>query len=295
MNVGIKKLKGMEEQISIMDSESSWGICKKAINDHRMDSVSIQLENFKISSYELRIKNLWENHGNASWFLIDRIANREVPIVDSASFIYTFHVTAENLSEIQNRFLLIQKPIQILSVNDVNLSGHISDKNLHHLHIHSRSWEDILEISIEKSLNGRDYQLLNTWKNRIEFFNLDSIKYSYRTNEPSVFYRLKMKDYSSNNHYGKILIFRNAEKFSKLSALKKGDDILVQLDADQSGAGELLLYDCNGSRVKGLKINYLGGRNQFNINNISTLSQGIYRVVLYRDTGEKMHTSLNLF
>ena len=152
--------------------------------------------------------------------------------------------------------------------------------------------KDVLSFDVERSFDGRFFQTVGHVDADVEirqfasYTTLDDL--THVAVQPAVYYRLKLNKTNGGLSYSKIIRIPYGFMLTRLSIAPNPvhDMMQVSLNSLNNGTMELYLYDMSGKVVRKTKSDLQVGVNVIGVDNLSSLQNGMYLVVI--STGKEI-------
>ncbi|HET9824069.1 MAG TPA: T9SS type A sorting domain-containing protein, partial [Chitinophagaceae bacterium] len=152
--------------------------------------------------------------------------------------------------------------------------------------------KDISYFDVERSFDGRYFDFVSQVNadpdigSSATYSTYDDL--SHFSVQPAVYYRLKMKKTNGGMSYSKTIRIPYGFMLSRLSVAPNPvrDMMQVSFNSLQNGTMQLYLYDMSGKVVRTIRTDMQTGVNVIGIDNLSSLQNGMYLIVV--STGDQI-------
>jgi hypothetical protein len=178
-----------------------------------------------------------------------------------------------------------------LDNNVLTFNGAINN-NVTKLHWSVAQNKDVSSFDIERSFDGRFFQAVGHVDADADISQFATYSTSDDLSQvpvqSAVYYRLKLNKASGGFNYSRIIRIPYGFVLTKLSIAPNPvhDMMQINLNSLYSGTMQLYLYDMSGKVVRQLKGDLQAGVNVIGIDNLSSLQNGMYLVVI--STGQEI-------
>jgi hypothetical protein len=146
--------------------------------------------------------------------------------------------------------------------------------------------KDVSYFEVERSFDGRFFEFVNRTDADPE--QAQSASYTvyddltHLSLQPAVYYRLKLKNANGSISYSKIIRIPYGSVVTRMSIAPNPvhDMMQVTINTANKNVMELCMYDMSGKAIRKIKTDLQSGVNVVTVDNLSTLQNGMYLVVV---------------
>jgi hypothetical protein len=254
------------------------------------DTIFYNMENLSKQTYKLLF--IPEKiHTGMEAFLFDEYLKTETQINLKDTSSIDFSITSDASSAMDNRFLLVFKPILI----PIEISFKASQKNANvFLEWKIKNEIDVKEYHIEHSSDGINFSLLEI----ISASNNSTGSYNQVHRQPlngANYYRIKIAKIAGNFEYSEIVKILIPGIFSSINIYPNpilGENINLLFLNQSKGNYQLRLINSAGQIMSFKEINFPGGNDLQTLPFKKNMAHGIYYVEIKKPYGEKQRLKL---
>lgn len=275
----VLKLKNSSENFGIFSEGKLLSIeARQTYNP--FDTLQYQLNNVRIQSYQLKINTHVDSISTLMPIMVDRYTNMQYPLnwIDSTTI--NFNVSSNPLSYASNRFYMLMKPVAILPLDKIELSGTNINSKTNKLLFKVYNPNFIKQYEIQKSTNGNKYSTISIIslnsnnQNQTDFEFLDQSLLS-NTN----FYRIKVVNIDGSVQYSNLI--KIASKFRDFDITMptnviSNNQILLLIQSSTKVKLQYFIVDETGRMLQSNNLIYQIGSQQNTISINANLPKGIY-------------------
>jgi hypothetical protein len=217
--------------------------------------------------------------------MVDRYTNIQYPLNWMDSLTINFNVSSNPLSYASNRFYMLMKPVAVLPLDKIELTGaNINNKNNKLLFkVYNPSF--IKQYEIQRSTNGNEFStisIISLNSNNQHQTDFEFLDQSFVSN--TNFYRIKVVNIDESFQYSNSIKIGSKIKdvnITMSSNVILNNQISLLLNSATKGNLNYFIADEAGRILQSNKLNYQIGSQQITININANLPEGIYFLKLF--------------
>jgi hypothetical protein len=277
------KLKNSSENFGIISEGKLLSIeARKSFNP--LDTLQFQLNNVRTQSYQLKINTHVDSISTFTPVIVDRYTSIQYPLNWSDSLTINFNVNSNPLSYVSNRFYMLMKPIAILPLDKIELTGYNINSKTNKLLFKVYNPSFIKQYEVQKSTNGTEFSSISTIslninnQHQTDFEFLDKAFVS-NTN----FYRIKVVNIDGSSEFSNSM--KIASKIKDFDIIMptnviSNNQISLFIQSVSKGNLNYFLLDELGRILQSNHVKFQNGAQQNLININANLPKGIYYLKL---------------
>ncbi len=280
----VLKLKNSSENFGIF-SEGKFLSIEARQSYNSFDTLQYQLNNVRNQSYRLMIKTNVDSISMLTPIMVDRYTHIQYPLNWMDSLIINFNVNNEPLSYASNRFYILMKPVAILPLDKIELTGNnINDKtNKLHFKVHNPNF--IKQYEVQRSKNGTEFSTISTIslntnnQNQTVFEFLDQLLSSNIN-----FYRIKVINIDGSFQFSNSIKIANKIKdfyITMPSNFISNNQISLHMQSVSKGIFNYFIVDEVGRILQSDNVEFQKGAQKNTININANLPKGVYFLKLF--------------
>ncbi len=280
----VLKLKNGSENFGIFSEGKFLSIeARQSYNPY--DTLQYQLNNVRIQPYQLKINLHVDSINTLMPVMVDRYTNIQYPLNWMDSLTINFNVSSNPLSYASNRFYMLMKPVAVLPLDKIELTGsNINNKN-NKLLFKVYNPNFIKQYEIQRSTTGNNFSTisiisLNT--NNQHQTDFEYVDQSLLSN--TNFYRIKVINIDGSFQYSNTIKIVSKHKdfdITMSSNVILNNQISLLINSAKKGNLNYFIADEAGRMLQYNKFNYQIGSQQITININASLPKGIYFLNLF--------------
>jgi len=287
-----------EDVLKLKNSSENFGIISEgkllAIEARQscipFDTLQYQLSNVRIQSYQLKI-NLHANSINTLIpIMVDRYTNIEYPLNWIDSLTINFNVSTNPLSYSPNRFYMLMKPIAILPLDKIELTGTGINSKFNKLLFKVYNANFIKQYEIQRSKTGKDFSTISIISSKansqhqtdFEFLDQSLVR---NTN----FYRIKVVNIDGSLQYSNSIKITSKIKDFDITLptnVISNNQITFFIESVSKGNLNYIIADESGRLLQSDFMKFQNGAQENTININTNLPRGVYFIELFVKNNE---------
>jgi hypothetical protein len=275
----VLKLKNSSENFGIFSADKLLSI--EARQSYiPFDTLQYQLNNVRIQPYQLKINLHVDSINTLMPVMVDRYTNIQYPLNWMDSLTINISVSNNPLSYASNRFYMLMKPVAVLPLDKIELTGANINNKTNKLLFKVYNPSFIKQYEIQRSKTGNNFSTisiiaLNTNnQHQTDFYYVDQ---SLITN--SNFYRIKVVNIDGSVQYSNLInIASKIKEFdaTMTTSVISNNQVSLLIQSKNKGNVQFFVVDELGRIMQSDKFVYQIGTQQNRININANLSKGIY-------------------
>jgi len=283
------KLKNSSENFGIFSEGKLLSIeARQSYNP--FDTLQYQLSNVRIQSYQLKI-NLHANSINTLIpIMVDRYTNIEYALNWIDSLTINFNVSTNPLSYAPNRFYMLMKPIAILPLDKIELTGTGINSKFNKLLFKVYNANFVKQYEIQRSKTGNDFStisIISSNANNQHQTDFEFLDHSLVSNIN--FYRIKVLNIDGSYQYSNSIKVASKNKYFDINMPNKrisNNQIAFFIESVNNGNLSYIIADESGRLLQTDHVKFQNGFHENKININTNLSKGIYFLKLFIENNE---------
>lgn len=278
------KLKNSSENFGIISEGKLLSIeARKSYNP--LDTLQFQINNVKTQSYQLKIFTHVDSISTFTPVMVDRYTSIQYPLNWSDSLTINFNVNSTPLSYVSNRFYMLMKPIAILPLDKIELTGYNINSKTNKLLFKVYNPSFIKQYEVQKSTNRTEFSSISTIslninnQHQTDFEFLDKAFVS-NTN----FYRIKVVNIDGSSEFSNSIKIASKIKdfdITMLTNVISNNQITLLIQSVSKGNLNCFLVDELGRILQSNQVRFQNGAQENIINIDANLPKGIYFLKLF--------------
>jgi hypothetical protein len=275
----VLKLKNSSENFGIFSEGKLLSIeARQSYNP--FDTLQYQLNNVRIQSYQLKINLHVDSINTLMPVMVDRYTNIQYPLNWMDSLTINFNISSNPLSYASNRFYMLIKPVAILPLDKIELTGANINNKTNKLLFKVYNPNFIKQYEIQRSTTGNNFTTISTISLNINNQHQDDFEYIDQSCiSSSNFYRIKVVNIDGSFQYSNLINITNKFKdfdITMSTNLISNNQVSLIIQSKNKGNVQFFVVDEIGRVMQSDKFAYLKGTQQNTINLNPHLSKGIY-------------------
>lgn len=255
------------------------------------DTINLKLIAMTVKNYKLTLISSQLDNANRVAVLLDRYLNTEAPVNMDGTSEYFFSVNTNPASYAENRFTILFNTTSTLAVNNVNLNA-LLDKQDVLLTWQTADVNNINEFTIERSLNGVEFNLIRTLK----FSDCQKTNDMYcwkdiLPNASILYYRVAAVSNSGEKIYSSVKRIEMREvkpSITLASTILTSNFVSVEFSEQKAGEYSIYLKNSSGQLVATKTLSFEGGTSIHQIYFDKLLGRGVYFMTIVNPLNEKI-------
>jgi hypothetical protein len=282
----VLKLKNSSENFGIFSERKLLAIeARQSYNP--FDTLQYHLGNVRIQSYQLKIKLHVDSINTLMPIMVDRYTNIQYPLNWTDSLMINFNVSSNPLSYASNRFYVLMKPITILPLDKIELTGYSIDNKVNKLLFKVYNPNFIKQYEIQRSANGNDFSTISIIS--LNTNNQSQTDFEYIDQSPtsnSNFYRIKVVNIDGSVQFSNLIKIGSKHKdfdITMPSNVISNNQVSLFIQSKNNCNVQFFVVDEIGRIIQTDKFEYHKGTQQNTINLNPHLPKGIYFLKLSKE------------
>jgi len=275
----VLKLKNSSENFGIFSADKLLSIeARQSYNP--FDTLQYQLNNVRIQPYQLKINLHVDSINTLMPVMVDRYTNMQYPLNWIDSLTINFNVSSNPLSYASNRFYMLMKPVAILPLDKIELTGANINSKTNKLLFKVYNPNFIKQYEIQRSTTGNNFSTISIIalnannQSQTDFEYVDQSCIS-----SSNFYRIKVVNIDGSVQYSNLINITSKVKDFDITMptnLISNNQVSLLIQSKNKGNIQFFVVDEIGRVMQSDKFEYQKGTQQNTININPQLSKGIY-------------------
>ena len=293
-NMDVRKFMNATDNLAIKNGNYNL-IVERRPNICITDTLLLMLTGTRVAPYRFEIDPSVLNYPSIKSYLIDKYLKKETQVSLSMVTSINFEITADPLSSVANRFMIVYRinnPVRFISVTALR-----NKDNIINTFFKTENENDVNNYSIERSTNGIFFETIASQIPTAN--NFGNPYYSYidaNANASYNWYRIKANTITGDAIYSVAVMGEEAFKKQRSSINIYPNPITngefnIGFENKPFGLYRLTIFSSEGKTVFTEKIYMQSSLFNKNIN-ISGLQPGIYRLVTEHMNGERKESTL---
>ena len=275
----VLKFKNSSENFGIFSSDKLLSIeARQSYNP--FDTLQYHLNNVRIQSYQLKINLHVDSINTLMPIMVDRYTNIQYPLNWIDSLTINFTISSNPLSYASNRFYMLMKPVAILPLDKIELTGVSINTKINKLIFKVYNPNFIKQYEIQRSATGNDFSTisvisLNT--NNQSQTDFEYVDQSLISN--SNFYRIKVVNIDGSVQYSNLINIASKIKdfdITMTTNLISNNQVSLFIQSKNKGNVQFFVVDEIGRIIQSDKFVYQKGSQEKIINITPNLPKGIF-------------------
>jgi hypothetical protein len=275
----VLKLKNSSENFGIFSADKLLSI-EASQSYNPFDTLQYHLSNVRIQSYQLKINLHADSINTLMPIMVDRYTNMQYPLNWIDSLTINFNVSSNPLSYASNRFYMLMKPVAILPLDKIELTGANINSKTNKLLFKVYNPNFIKQYEIQRSTTGNNFSTisiiaLNTNnQHQTDFEYVDQSLISI-----SNFYRIKVVNIDGSVQYSNLINIASKVKdfdITMSTNVISNNQVSLFIQSKNKGKVQFFVLDEIGSVIQSEKFEYQKGAQQNTIKMPQHLPKGIY-------------------
>jgi parallel beta-helix repeat protein len=280
----VLKLKNSSENFGIFSEGKLLSIEARQFYNP-FDTLQYQLNNVRIQPYQLKINLHIDSINTLMPVMVDRYTNIQYPLNWMDSLTINFNVISNPLSYASNRFYMLMKPVAVLPLDKIELTGANINSKTNKLLFKVYNPSFIKQYEVQRTTNGNEFSTIsiislnNNNQHQTDFEFLDQSFFS-NTN----FYRIKVVNIDGGFQYSNSIKIGSKLKdvdITMSSNVILNNQISLLINSAIKGNLNYFIADEAGRILQSNKLNFQIGSQQITININANLPKGIYFLKLF--------------
>jgi hypothetical protein len=269
----VLKLKNSSENFGIFSEGKLLSIeARQSYNP--FDTLQYQLNNVRIQSYQLKIILHVDSINTLMPVMVDRYTNIQYPLNWMDSLTINFNISSNPLSYASNRFYMLIKPVAILPLDKIELTGANINNKTNKLLFKVYNPNFIKQYEIQRSTTGNNFTTISTISLNINNQHQDDFEYIDQSCiSSSNFYRIKVVNIDGSFQYSNLINITNKFKdfdITMSTNLISNNQVSLIIQSKNKGNVQFFVVDEIGRVMQSDKFAYLKGTQQNTINDQPT-------------------------